>query len=323
MILTVTMNPSVDISYPIEEFKFDSVNRCKSVSKTAGGKGLNVSRVIHLLNEDLAATGIVGGFLGKFIQKELDQTQIAHHFYEIEEESRNCIAILHNDMQTEILESGPTITKTQQQEFLHTFQSLLKDVDVVTISGSLPNGIDPSFYNRMLDECYSHNIPVLLDSSGSSLEESLNHQHKPYLIKPNLEELKQLTLQEDKELSLSDLIDLLEQPLFKSIPIVVVSMGKDGAFVKWKEDYYKINIPTIPVINPVGSGDATLAGLAVAIKSNQTPIDTLKTAMTTGMLNTLEEKTGYIDRTKFDYYFNQIHVEKINKNKRYYNDKII
>ncbi|SFH79976.1 hexose kinase [Pisciglobus halotolerans] len=316
MILTVTMNPSVDISYPIKDFKLDAVNRCKETSKTAGGKGLNVSRVIHLMEEDLLATGIVGGFLGRFIQQELDETQIAHHFYEIEEESRNCIAILHEGMQTEILESGPTITTAQEKAFLNTFHSLLDGVDVVTISGSLPNGIDPLFYNRLLDECYEKNIPVLLDSSGSYLKEALNHPHKPYLIKPNLDELKQLTYQEGNQLSTLDLIEVLEHPLFEDIPVIVVSMGKDGAFVKWQEHYYKVDIPPIPVANPVGSGDATIAGLAVAIKHHQSPLDTLKTAMTTGMLNTMEEKTGYIDKTKFNHYFNQVYIEEINKKDR-------
>ena len=147
MILTVTMNPSVDISYPLTEFKLDTVNRVQEVSKTAGGKGLNVSRVIHLMDEKLTATGIVGGFLGKFIQKQLDETGIPHHFLEIEEESRNCIAILHDGKQTEILESGPTITKKQSEDFLSVFDTLLKDTTIVTISGSLPKGIDSAFYN--------------------------------------------------------------------------------------------------------------------------------------------------------------------------------
>ena len=311
MILTVTMNPSVDISYPLTEFKLDTVNRVQEVSKTAGGKGLNVSRVIHLMDEKLTATGIVGGFLGKFIQKQLDETGIPHHFLEIEEESRNCIAILHDGKQTEILESGPTITKKQSEDFLSVFDTLLKDTTIVTISGSLPKGIDSAFYNELLDECAQKGIPVLLDSSGNSLKEALQHKNKPYLIKPNLEELQQLTQTEEKDLDKSELISLLEKPLLKDIPVIVVSMGKDGAFARWENHYYRVFIPKINAVNPVGSGDSTIAGLAVAIEKHQSPFDALKTAMTTGMLNTMEEKTGHIDKSNFNHYFNQVSIEEV------------
>lgn len=314
MILTVTMNPSVDISYPLNEFKVNEVNRCSAESKTAGGKGLNVSRVIQLMDEEVLATGIIGGFLGKFIQKDLDSTRIPHHFYEIDEESRNCIAILHDGKQTEILETGPTITKEQESEFFFAFQDLLQDVDVVTISGSLPKGIDPLFYNQLLDVCSDRGIRVLLDTSGITLEESLKNEHKPYLIKPNIGELKQL-IKTDKKLNKVDLVTVLEEPIFKEIPVIVVSMGKEGAFVKWDNHYYDVRIPTIEVVNPVGSGDATIAGLAIAINKQLSPEETLKTAMTTGMLNTMEEKTGFVDKTQFDTYFNQVSIEKIT-NKR-------
>lgn len=92
-------------------------------------------------------------------------------------------------------------------------------------------------------------------------------------------------------------------------------MGKHGAFVRWKEEYYQVQIPEIPVVNPVGSGDATIAGLAVGLKNHLSPFEILKTAMATGMLNTMEEKTGYIDKTRFAEYFDKVVVKKIN-NKR-------
>ena len=86
-------------------------------------------------------------------------------------------------------------------------------------------------------------------------------------------------------------------------------MGKDGAFVKYKEQFYQVKIPKIDVVNPVGSGDATVAGLAVALAENKSVEDTLKTAMTAGILNTLENKTGWIDLAYFDDYYKKIKVE--------------
>lgn len=88
-------------------------------------------------------------------------------------------------------------------------------------------------------------------------------------------------------------------------------MGGEGAFVKHSDAYYRITIPKIDVVNPVGSGDATVAGLAVALNRNQPLENVLKTAMTTGILNTMEAGTGYISMAKFHQYFDLVKVEKI------------
>jgi tagatose 6-phosphate kinase len=91
------MNPSVDISYQLGKLVINDVNRVENVSKTAGGKGLNVSRVAKQLGSNVLATGIIGGTIGEFIQEQLDQQKIQHNFYQTTKESRNCIAILHED----------------------------------------------------------------------------------------------------------------------------------------------------------------------------------------------------------------------------------
>lgn len=95
MILTVTMNPSVDIAYQLDVFNLDTVNRVAETHKTPGGKGLNVTRVLSQVGDDVLATGLLGGKIGEFIQKELDQVGIEHDFSPISGETRNCIAILH------------------------------------------------------------------------------------------------------------------------------------------------------------------------------------------------------------------------------------
>ncbi|MDN5810610.1 MAG: PfkB family carbohydrate kinase, partial [Tetragenococcus koreensis] len=103
MIISVTMNPSVDISYPLENFKLDTVNRVTNTTKTAGGKGLNVARVLQQTGANVLASGMIGGHLGEFIQTELENKKIQHDFFTINGQTRNCIAILHEGKQTEIL----------------------------------------------------------------------------------------------------------------------------------------------------------------------------------------------------------------------------
>ncbi|EJQ54063.1 tagatose-6-phosphate kinase [Bacillus cereus BAG6X1-2] len=310
MILAVTMNPSVDISYPIQDFKLDDVNRVENVRKTAGGKGLNVARVVKQMGEDVLATGVIGGTIGDYIIQELTKSDIRNHFYKINQESRNCIAILHEGKQTEILESGPSLSAEEGDAFLEKYRELLSEVSIVTISGSLPKGLESGFYRQMVEIGREKGIPVIVDTSGEPLRQVLNHHVKPFAIKPNISELFQLFGMKVEE-STSSLKQLLNNKLFHGIEWIVVSMGAAGSFLKHCADYYWVTIPAIEVMNPVGSGDATVAGLAVALKRKQAVSDILKTAMTTGMLNTMEEVTGYIDPEKFGQFFEMVEVIKI------------
>lgn len=311
MIVSVTMNPSVDISYPLDTLTIDDVNRCDQVRKTAGGKGLNVTRVIHQMEEDVISTGLLGGVLGEFIRENLSKEGIKHDFSNIQGETRNCIAILHDDhKQTEILEAGPTISLSELSSFEETFVSLASTSEVVTLSGSLPKGVSKKYYSRLLFLLSDTDTKVILDTSGDSLKDALQAPIKPYAIKPNSDELQALvgeTVSEDYD----NLPEILTHSLFEGVPLIMVSLGKDGAFVKYGQDFYRVNIPSITVKNPVGSGDSSVAGIAIGLSKGKPIEDVLKYAMTLGMLNAMEETTGCVDKTKFDELFQHICVNKI------------
>lgn len=307
-VLTITMNPSVDISYPLDHLKIDTVNRVKEVSKTAGGKGLNVTRVLKQLDVPVTASGIIGGTIGQYILNQLDENNVDHAFMKINQESRNCIAILHDDGdQTEILESGPSLTEDDEESFLEHFEDQVSGFSLVTISGSLPQGLSTALYTKMVKVAAKHNVPVILDSSNEALRLALEADVKPFMIKPNQDEIAQLIGKE-----VEDLDDLKEklatEEIFQDIPWVVVSLGSKGCFVKHLDKFFKVNIPKIHAVNPVGSGDSTVAGLAAGIVKHESPEDVMKRAMTVGILNTLQEKTGYIDINQYKDYFEKVNV---------------
>jgi len=312
MIISVTMNPSVDISYRLDEFKLNGVNRVENVLKTAGGKGLNVARVVHLLNSPVVATGILGGTIGDFIESQLQLDGISHDFLKTKQESRNCIAILHGGNQTEILEAGPTFSKQEEIQFLQHYSKLLEKGEVVTISGSLPKGLEESLYSQMILLAKQQQIPVILDCSEKMMKHVLDFQEaRPLAIKPNIDELNELL---DLKISVDDLEGLrkaISHPCFNGIEWVLVSLGEKGAFIKYLDEYYIARIPTVPVVNPVGSGDSVVAGLAVAILQKKTVENVIKTVMTTGVLNAMETQTGFINSEEFDFIHNQIEVQKI------------
>ncbi|HFD3575781.1 TPA: hexose kinase [Enterococcus faecium] len=311
MIVTITMNPSIDISYPLVSWNVDTVNRTDQVSKTAGGKGLNVTRVIHDLKGDVLATGVLGGFHGAFIADELKRAGIKQKFTDIKEESRDSIAILHEGNQTEILEAGPTVSYEEQQNFLENFKELIKKAKIVTISGSLAKGLPSNIYQTLVQLTEEQSIKVLVDTSGESLRQVLAGEQKPFLIKPNLEELSALLRYSFSIDRLEELQEGLNQLIFAGIEWMVVSLGKAGAFAKHKDCFYRVTLPTIKAVNPVGSGDATIAGFAYGLSQEMDEIELLKFCMATGMSNAQEGQTGHVALANVQSHIEKITVQKI------------
>lgn len=314
MLLTVTMNPSVDISYHLDRLTLDDINRTDEVSKTPGGKGLNVARVAKQLGLDVAATGIIGGHLGDYIKDELDKVSIQQVFYAIDQESRNCIAILHEGNQTEILESGPSLTERDTSNFLKHFEDLVNSekYTLITMSGSLPSGMDPTVYKQMIHLANQAGIPIVLDASGANLVEALEDEAlKLTAIKPNLDELSAIEGDSFSEDDTDAIKDALSRPRYGKCEWIVLSLGGAGALIKHGTQFYRVTVPEIEVVNPVGSGDSTVAGLAYGLLSGDFDEKIMKSAMTAGVLNTMNEQTGSIDFSHFDEIFGQINIEEI------------
>src|SRR5690554_6142701 len=134
VILTVTLNPAIDKVYEVDSFQVGDVFRPNDMWAMAGGKGLNVSRVASILGGDVVATGFLGGGNGQFIRKRLGKQGIKDAFIEIEGETRICIAVNDPilDTSTEVLEPGPVISLSEQEDFLKKFESLAAGADIVT-----------------------------------------------------------------------------------------------------------------------------------------------------------------------------------------------
>ena len=310
MILTITLNPSVDIAYQLDTFHLDTVNRVENVQKTAGGKGLNVTRVLKQIGEDVVATGFIGGEIGSYVKKQLTRNDIKNSFVEIGNETRNCIAVLHDGKQTEILEQGPTIQEHEALNFIEHLEIILNNVDVVVISGSLPKGLANNYYVKIIELCKKCGVAVVLDCSGKALKNVLESQQKPTVIKPNTEELSQLIGKEVTD-DIQELKSVLSGQLFQGIDWIVVSLGAKGAFAKHKDKFYRVKIPKINVVNPVGSGDSTVAGIAAGLVHALPEAELLKNATVLGMLNAQEERTGYVNLENAESLYSQIEVEEV------------
>ncbi|WCG22896.1 hexose kinase [Vagococcus lutrae] len=295
MVLTITMNPAIDMSYNMNELLIDKSNRVQTsqLNRSAGGKGINVARVLKVAGVPVNTTGIVGGMTGEIIVRECERMGLNPDFLEIEKPSRYCLAILHGGNQTEILESGEAITQSMENEFLNHYEKLLKSHDIISISGSTLPGTSDDLYTKMIALTSGMSKKVLLDASGLQLKNVLLSKYKPFCIKPNMEELESL-IGEKVENSNEGIKQVLDYDLFSDIPLIIVSRGKDGGLAKVKNKYYALNIPKVKVLNPVGSGDSTVAGIIDGLVRNLDTPELLKNAMLFGILNAMENETGMI-----------------------------
>lgn len=308
MITTISLNPSVDRRYMVADFENGRVHRTNRYEATAGGKGLNVTRVVSALGEKVLATGLLGGKSGEFIEQELDRIGIANQFLKINGETRSCIAILtENGEQTEILESGPTLSAEDLKRFVSHYVMILEESSVIVASGSVPPGMPVTYYKHLIQLAKEKKIPFLLDTSGSALQEGI--KAGPTLIKPNLEELEALVgkpLKSEEEVI--DAGKLLSQ---NSIEYVLISLGGDGSILIHDGAVYRVRLPKVTIKNPVGSGDSMVAGFAVGLLRGYDITQTLKLASAAGTANAMEEGTGSVDSEKVAALFDEVEVKKI------------
>lgn len=288
-ILTVTMNPAIDIQYRVEDFQLDRVFRSEPPQKTPGGKGLNVSRVIEQMGKPVTATGVLGGNSGRWIKNQLSLTGIHERFTSIGRETRECIAIIGKDSQTEILGRGPVVSEDEVDEFLKGFEGLVKEHSIICISGSLPEGVEDTFYRDLISMANGYNCKVILDSSGQPLQNAL--AERPFLIKPNREEMEAVIGR--KINGLEEVIKAGRYLREMGAQNVLISLGGEGGVFIGKETLL-LKIPEIQVKNPVGSGDASVAGFAYALSEGMGLEEILAFSMACGLSNTMNEGTGQV-----------------------------
>jgi len=309
MILTVTLNAAIDKRYVVEDFNPGSVCRVKECSYSAGGKGLNVSRVAAIAGEEVTATGFVGGHAGNYIVEVLEGQKINSDFVHISGESRSCINIYDevNHTQTEFLEPGVFVTDANKEEMLIKFIELVDQCSIVAISGSVPKGVDSELYKDMIRLANQHGKKVILDTSGKLLEDSL--EAKPYMIKPNMDEIQMLTGK--KMNNQEDLIEAALSLQESGIEVVVISRGSEGSLIVTKEGVYRAVVPKIDAVNTVGCGDSMIAGFAVGFSRGLSMEDCIKLASAISAANAMRMETGFFVRHDMEELLPKIQVEKI------------
>lgn len=274
-ILTLTLNPALDITIGLDTLRPGQVNRSQVQHSHAAGKGLNVAQVLA----DLGHSVTVGGFLGRDnpqpFESLIDWRGFADCFVRVPGETRSNIKLVEADGRvTDINGQGPEVDEAARSALLRRLEQLAPGHDAVVVAGSLPRGVSADWFRQLIEQLQAQGLRVALDSSGEALRSGL--QSAPWLVKPNTEELGEvLGLAVDNP---AQQRAAAERLLASGVEHVVVSAGEQG--VSWfaRDLAMHASPPKVRVASTVGAGDSLVAGMVHGLLLGEAPAQTLTRA---------------------------------------------
>jgi len=274
-ILTLTLNPALDVTISLDVLRAGHVNRCQAQHSHAAGKGLNVAQVLA----DLGHSVSVGGFLGcdnlQPFEALFDRRGFADCFVRVPGETRSNIKLVEADGRvTDINGQGPEVDERAQSALLRSLEPLASGHDAVVVAGSLPRGISPQWLRQLLLQLKTQGLRVVLDSSGEALRAGL--EAAPWLVKPNAEELGEVL--GVPVLGRAEQRAAAERLLASGVEHVVVSQGAQGLSWYAQGQVLHAQPPQVRVASTVGAGDSLVAGMLHGLLQAEKPSQTLRRA---------------------------------------------
>jgi 1-phosphofructokinase family hexose kinase len=292
MVVTVTLNAALDVTYDVEALVPHATHRVLEVRARAGGKGVNVARVLRQLGQDVVVTGLAGGHTGSLIRADLAASGLPDALVSIGGESRRTLTIVsrRDGGATLLNEPGPQVRGREWAGFLARFDRLLAAAQAVVLSGSLPVGVPTSAYAELVQAAHDHGLPALVDAEGEPLHAAL--LAAPDVVKPNAAELRATTGHDDPGLGADAL-------LRAGAHVVVASLGPDGLLAVTDAESWQVVPPEVVLGNPTGAGDATMAALAAGLVGGHPWSETLREAVAVSAAAVLLPVAGGFDPTAY------------------------
>lgn len=256
MIYTVTLNPSIDYIVRLDKLTSGITNRTIEEEYYYGGKGINVSCVLAELGLESTAFGFVAGFTGDAIEKGIRNDKIITDFIKLKQGISRINIKIKAGEETEINCQGPHIDESELERLLAKIDRIT-DGDTIVLAGNIPNTMPDDVYERILKRLSQKNVRIVVDATRKLLLNSL--KHKPFLIKPNKQELSEIF---DVEINTEDDIEKYAKELQKmGAQNVLISLGGKGAMlIDEFGKKHKAGVLNEKVVNTVGSGDSMVAG---------------------------------------------------------------
>ena len=297
MIYTITLNPALDRTLWIQKVRDDVSNRILEEKTFAGGKSVDVSKVLKNLEVDNIALGFVGGFAGRELEGRLLNEGIETDFVRVSGETRTNIIIHEVDTGKQLAFNarGPEIKPEELMQFIELLESL-PCCEMVAIGGSIPLGVSPEIYRKIINLAKRCQAKVVLDVDGEALRQGI--KALPNVIKPNIHELSELVGRELKDLN--DVVSAARSINQQGVEIVLVSMGAKGILLVSDGQQYLAVPPDVNVVSTIGAGDSSVAGFIFGLVQGRNLKQSLIYAVAAGTATTLRQGTALCQKDDFE-----------------------
>lgn len=314
MILTVTLNPAVDITTTVDRLMPDHKLRCSNPQYDAGGGGINVSKALHQLGGNSLCLFPIGGPTGTLLEQLVIQQHIDYHTFPIVGWTRQSFVVFETTTQRQFRFGlpGPCWTEEESAQLLSTLSPFLKRARYVVASGSLPPGLRADFYAILAQQVKKTGSRLILDSSGIALQKAV--YEGVFLLKPNVGELAALVGEqtlEEKEVGEAARAVIMGG----GCEVIVVSLGSTGALMMTKEMAQQsgqglyVPAPTVNKQSTVGAGDSLVGGLVYALSKGHSYEDMLKLGVACGSAATMNPGTELFHRSDVQRLLNGMNLQ--------------
>jgi len=270
-VITVTPNPALDRTLRVDELSFEGIARVQGVQEDPGGKGINVSRVLRQFGCPTAALGFLGGSTGRCLADAIATLAIGADFITVPGETRTNLTVTDGEREIKVNEPGPSVPPHAVDALIARVRQRARESSAVVLAGSLPPGVPLEFYAELIRIIRDEGSKPVLDTAGPPLAHGA--AARPYLIKPNRREAEALLgIALDNDDALREAVCRLSR---YDIPIVALSLGAGGAICACGGMAWRAEIPPVAVLSTVGSGDALLACLLLALLGGLDPTNAL------------------------------------------------
>jgi tagatose 6-phosphate kinase len=290
MILSVGLNPAIDVTYHVSKLAVGATNRVHRAHAQAGGKATNVARVLHQLGEPVRLITLAGGRPGEDFLADLRSSGVPTAIVAVAGAMRRTVAVLDAGEVTLLVEPGPDISWPEWQTFLDTYRASLSDAQVVVMSGSVPPGVPRGAYFELIALAHAAGAVAILDAAGPELLSALAAQ--PALVKLNLSELC-TTMSRDVR-DESEVLVAAAELRELGAQAVVVSRGPDGVIAVTDTGSWRV-VGVAMSGNPTGAGDVLAAGLAVGVAAGRAWEGTLIDAVALATAGVGVDVSGTVD----------------------------
>ncbi|HEX6923233.1 MAG TPA: 1-phosphofructokinase [Bacillales bacterium] len=306
-ILTITLNPAMDVFVHVNHLDSGTLHRASEFRKNPGGKGINVSKALNAFGTPTVASGFIGGYNGEWVKNQLMDQSIPTRFAQINEETRMNIKVVEAQGKlTELNSSSPALTSEDWTHLDGLLEQLAGDSSWVAFCGNLPGHCSPDWYEKAIQRCRELGLKTAVDTSGEALKHAV--KAKPDFIKPNIEELEELTGKETA--TIEEVVAAAEDLAASGISTVAVTIGAKGMVVAREMETWVITVPEVDVVSPVGAGDSVVAGFLHGFYHQEAFSETIRFAAACGVAAVMKDGTAQPEPTDVESLLSKIKIEK-------------